>query len=169
MSEDRKPSEALLKHLERVRVIAAAKVQENKAERQIAFLDAFWETQKFVDACKKIDIDQGVVCNWALFDEEFREAYDQLKQMRDVVREEQEEDALHDTGVGLKEMKMPQVVAAKMGLVARNRKRWSEKIDVEKTNVTTITTIVKHYDSGQEVIDAPSVKVLTDGSNREST
>ncbi len=140
-------------------------------EKKKEFIDHFLEFNTVKKTCQVIDIHPTTIANWCLDDPEFCEAVDRLKKIRDFVREEDEEEFLHLAGTGQVKMGkesglgMPNVVAAKMGLVARNPKRWSERINVDRNITRTIKLITVHADQTETTVIEGECKELPVGNN----
>lgn len=152
---------------EKERRILAAK------EKKRLFLDNFLDFTSIHKTCEAIGVEDNTIYRYCIEDPDFRVAVDNLRKVRDIKREENEEEFLHLMGTGKikvgKEtgLGMPNVVAAKMGLVARNSKRWSERISVDRTDKRTIKVITVHA-GGQDdnmAIDSPEVKELPVGDS----
>ncbi len=165
-------SQAVVESIAAARDVRLENLAAERLLRKQEFLEHFLEHTSLKKASKAVGIDSSSIAEWCVDDPEFKAAVDRLKQIRDVMREEDEEEFLHLVGTG--EIKigkesglgMPSVVAAKMGLVARNPKRWSERINVDRTTTRTIKLITVHAGEQTEttVIDA-SYKELPVGNS----
>lgn len=139
--------------MERGRLTSIETKQERSEERKQKFLEIYPEVLSMSKAAEMVGITHFGVAWWLKHDPEFAQQYYKLKEIRDISREEEEEDFLHDVGVGTVKIGketgigMPSIVAAKMSLVAKNPKKWSEKLYREDNKHYTITTIEVVRDS----------------------
>ncbi len=161
--EGRVVSLAVIEGLDKAREASNESRKERMLERQIEFLSYFGE-HGIKESAEKVGVTTWAVANWVMESQEFREKYNKIKETRDLWLQEDEEDYLHNIGTGVEKANMPQVVAAKMCLTARNPKRWSDKLQQESRKTIEITRIEYSLTSGRsvEVIDVP-VKELPSG------
>jgi hypothetical protein len=148
------------------------------------FLDKFVELKSFENACKWVQNrglpvemnGEAVIGQLIEEDAEFRGQYDMAKRIVDRIRSAKAEDFLHKVGDGTEKtgknagISTANIIAATRVLEAFDKKRWSSKVDIEKTETRKITTIIKHYGDKEtkvEVIDSPEVKALPDGNCNE--
>lgn len=166
-------SEAVLDTVQHMRDIEKERRILVGEEKRQLFLDNFLNHTSIHSTCEAVGITDTTIYRWCVEDPDFRATIDGLRKIRDVMREENEEEFLHMVGTGVIKMGrgtglgMPNVVAAKMGLVARNPKRWSERINVDRTDKRTIKVITVHAGEQNEnmVIDSPEIKELPVGDN----
>lgn len=147
---------------------------------QQVFLDGLLEYSAFTKACNvlqnELDKAEGklkaeaVVCQWIEDCPEFKAEFEKAKAIVDRVNALKAEEFLNDMGSGKKGKEhgvtAASPVAAHMVLEAWDKPKWSQKVEVKKTENRTITTIVKHYGMGDtrvDVIDSPEVKELAAG------
>ncbi len=169
-------SEAVIDSCNRATDVRLEILDKERVETKKRFLDAFLDYTSMKGVCQAIDVNPTTIATWCADDAEFKGIVDKLKQIRDIMREEDEEEFLHLCGTGQIKMGkesglgMPNVVAAKMGLVARNSKRWSERINVDRTTTRTIKLITVHAGGQDEVtvIDSPEFKELPVGRDDNS-
>jgi len=144
---------------------------EKRVERKKEFLEKYLDHTNIIDAAGAIGAPACTIAKWMANDPDFKAEVEHLRKIRDFVRADKEEAFLHLVGTGViktgKEtgINMANVVAAKMGLVARDSKRWSERISVDKTSTRTIKLITVHAGDQEEstIIDSTDYKELPSG------
>jgi hypothetical protein len=170
--KQKKPiSEAMVRGLERANKARLEIRAEMREETKKEFLERILDFTNMSKVAEAVGIEYRTILRWMQDDAEFKESVQRLKAIRDAMREENEEEFLHLVGIGAIKMGkesglgMPNVVAAKMGLVARNPKRWSERISMDRTTTRTIKLITVHAGGQDEstIIDATEVKELPSG------
>jgi hypothetical protein len=134
-------------------------------EKQDLFLTHF-ESLPLVNAVDEVGkvftgFTRFAVGYWLIKDPIFKEKYDAIKSVKQIVAEEMEEDYLHKVGTGQEKSAMPNVVAAKMGLTARNPNKWSDRIRKETHHDVQITKIEYALTPGR------TVEQVTEGQFKE--
>jgi hypothetical protein len=143
-------------------------------ELQQFWLDEFLSYGKFTAACNRLSsrderYTEAMVGQWIEEDADFRIEFERAKKIVQRVGALKAEEFLVSAGSGGKSavrgqerLANSEVIAAHMVLEADDKKRWSSKVAVEKTEKKTITTIIKHMDSGVEidVVEAPEVRQI---------
>jgi hypothetical protein len=174
-----------------IKVRSVEMTDEKRAEMQQVFLDAFLKMHKFSVACRAVknaaglpdgttdELVQALVGQWIEELPEFKVAFDRAKKIVARIGAVKAEEFLNEVGSGKQKtgkdtgVSQANVIGAHMVLEADDKQKWSSKVDVQKTETRTITTIVKHYgasDTKVEIIDSPEVKQLpqrNDGNSDE--
>jgi len=158
---------------------------EERVRLQRFFLERLLRVRKFSTACRAMknegmpegttdEMAEALVGQWIEEKAEFKTAFDRVWRVIGRIGAIKAEEFLTDMGTGqvktgkVSGMSQANAVASHMVLEAGDKKRWSSKVAVEKTETRNITTIVKHYgvnDAKTEFIDSPGVKVLEQGKD----
>jgi hypothetical protein len=112
------------------------------------------------------------VANWLEHDEDFKLEFEKVARAVERANALKAQDFLNEAGQGKKKkddgITNANVVAAHMVLEAWDKRKWGQKVPEEKQGTKEISVIIKNYGRDERkvnVIDAPEVKLLPDGTD----
>lgn len=145
---------------------------------QQVFLDAYLEGCKFGYGCNVLQSILGgenkaesVVAGWMKDCPEFKDEFDEASRRVEWINAQKVIDFMVEVGSGQKlgnknaKITNAQPTAGKMYLEAFDKAKYSPKMEIKKTETRTITTIIEHYGDKDNIVDAPEVKELPQGSD----